>query len=147
MTFLLCDPGWCVSDVQNKWDDNTHTTPPYTDVMIIWIFYNNNRPAFFFSVYFILYCQIFYTIQYSSRNTVIPIYSIILLLYRFCLEHRFFFAFSEQMPSAFPSVPDVFLPRFLPSFFRRIGCSTPTTPRPLHRRNFCVLACDLRVQY
>ena len=26
MTFLLCDPGWCVhkSDVQNKWDDNTH---------------------------------------------------------------------------------------------------------------------------
>ena len=27
MTFLLCDPGWCVhkSDVQNKWDDNTHT--------------------------------------------------------------------------------------------------------------------------
>ena len=27
MSFLLCDPGWCVhkSDVQNKWDDNTHT--------------------------------------------------------------------------------------------------------------------------
>ena len=27
MTFLLFDPGWCVykSDVQNKWDDNTHT--------------------------------------------------------------------------------------------------------------------------
>ena len=27
VTFLLCDPGWCVhkSDVQNKWDDNTHT--------------------------------------------------------------------------------------------------------------------------
>ena len=25
---LLCDPGWCVhkSDVQNKWDDNTHNT-------------------------------------------------------------------------------------------------------------------------
>ena len=24
---FLCDPGWCVhkSDVQNKWDDNTHT--------------------------------------------------------------------------------------------------------------------------
>ena len=24
---ILCDPGWCVrkSDVQNKWDDNTHT--------------------------------------------------------------------------------------------------------------------------
>ena len=21
---LLCDPDWCVSDVQNKWDDNTH---------------------------------------------------------------------------------------------------------------------------
>ena len=30
MTFLLCDPGWCVhkkSDVQHKWDDNTHTHP------------------------------------------------------------------------------------------------------------------------
>ena len=27
MTFLLCDPGWYVHkpDVQNKWDDNTHT--------------------------------------------------------------------------------------------------------------------------
>ena len=27
MAFLLCDPGWYVhkSDVQNKWDDNTHT--------------------------------------------------------------------------------------------------------------------------
>ena len=27
MTFPLCDPGWSVrkSDVQNKWDDNTHT--------------------------------------------------------------------------------------------------------------------------
>ena len=28
MAFLLCDPGWYAqkSDVQNKWDDNTHTT-------------------------------------------------------------------------------------------------------------------------
>ena len=27
VTFLLCDPGWCVHkpDVQNKWDDDTHT--------------------------------------------------------------------------------------------------------------------------
>ena len=27
MTFLLCDPDWYVQkpDVQNKWDDNTHT--------------------------------------------------------------------------------------------------------------------------
>ena len=27
VAFLLCDPGWCVhkSDVQNKWDGNTHT--------------------------------------------------------------------------------------------------------------------------
>ena len=27
MSFLLCDPGWYVHkpDVQNKWDDNTHT--------------------------------------------------------------------------------------------------------------------------
>ena len=28
VTFLLCDPGWYVHkpDVQNEWDDNTHTT-------------------------------------------------------------------------------------------------------------------------
>ena len=28
VTFLLCDPGWCVhkSDVQSKWDDNTHSS-------------------------------------------------------------------------------------------------------------------------
>ena len=27
MTFLLCDPGWCIhkSDLQNKWDDSTLT--------------------------------------------------------------------------------------------------------------------------
>ena len=31
--FLLCDPGRCVhnSDVQNKWDDNTHTYTPWED--------------------------------------------------------------------------------------------------------------------
>ena len=37
-----------------------------------------------------------------------------------------------------------FLPRFLPSFFRRVGCSTPPTPRLLHRGHFCLLACALR---
>ena len=37
-----------------------------------------------------------------------------------------------------------FLPRFFPSFFRRVGCGTPTTPRLLHRRHFCLLACALR---
>ena len=37
-----------------------------------------------------------------------------------------------------------FLPRFLLSFFRRVGRSTPTTPRLLHRRHFCFLACALR---
>ena len=36
------------------------------------------------------------------------------------------------------------LPRFLPSFFRRVGCSTPTTPGLLHRQHFCLLACALR---
>ena len=25
MTFLLCDPGWYVHDVQNEWEENTHT--------------------------------------------------------------------------------------------------------------------------
>ena len=37
-----------------------------------------------------------------------------------------------------------FLARFLSSFFRRVGCSTPNTPRPLHRRHFCLLSCALR---
>ena len=37
-----------------------------------------------------------------------------------------------------------FLPRFLPSFFRRVGYGTPTTPRLLHRRYFCLLAYALR---
>ena len=37
-----------------------------------------------------------------------------------------------------------FLPRLLPSFFRRVGCGTPTTPRLLHHRHFCLLACALR---
>ena len=37
-----------------------------------------------------------------------------------------------------------FLPRFLPSFFRRVGYGTPTTHRFLHRRHFCLLACALR---
>ena len=37
-----------------------------------------------------------------------------------------------------------FLPMFLPSFFRRVWCGTPTTLRLLHRRHFCLLACALR---
>ena len=37
-----------------------------------------------------------------------------------------------------------FLPRFLPSFFRRVGYRPPTTPRLLHRRHFCLLAHALR---
>ena len=31
VTFLLCDPGWYVHDVQNEWEENTentHTLPP-----------------------------------------------------------------------------------------------------------------------
>ena len=36
------------------------------------------------------------------------------------------------------------LPRFLPSFLRRVGYGTPATPRPLHRRHFHLLACALR---
>ena len=37
-----------------------------------------------------------------------------------------------------------FLPRFLTSFFRRVGCGNPTTPRPVHRRHCCLLAIALR---
>ena len=37
-----------------------------------------------------------------------------------------------------------FLPRFLPSFFRRVGCGTPITPRLLHRRHVCLFPCALR---
>ena len=36
------------------------------------------------------------------------------------------------------------LPMFLPSFFKRVGCSTLNTPRLLHRRHFCLLARALR---
>ena len=32
---------------------------------------------------------------------------------------------------------------FLPSFFRRVGCGTPTTPRLLHHRHVCLLTCSL----
>ena len=36
MTFLLCDPGWYVHkpDVQNKWEENTHTYPDVWDSMM-----------------------------------------------------------------------------------------------------------------
>ena len=44
----------------------------------------------------------------------------------------------------FSSVSRCFLPRFLPSFFRRVGCGAPTTPRLLHSRHFCLLVCALR---
>ena len=37
-----------------------------------------------------------------------------------------------------------FLPWFLTSLFRRVGYGTPTSPRLLHRRHFCLLACALR---
>ena len=37
-----------------------------------------------------------------------------------------------------------FLPGSLPSFLRRVGCGNPTTPRLLHCRHFCLLACVLR---
>ena len=37
-----------------------------------------------------------------------------------------------------------FLPRFLLSFSRRVGCGNPTAPRILHRRHFCLRACALR---
>ena len=37
-----------------------------------------------------------------------------------------------------------FLPRFVPSFFRRVGCGSPTTPRLLHRRHCRLLARALR---
>ena len=42
------------------------------------------------------------------------------------------------------SLSSRFLPRFPPWFFRRGGCSIPTTPRILHSRLFCLLTCDLR---
>ena len=51
--------------------------------------------------------------------------------------------FSSKYPSPFTQF-QCFLPRFLPSFFRRVGCGNPTTPRLLHRRHCCLLACALR---
>ena len=37
-----------------------------------------------------------------------------------------------------------FLPKFLPSFFLRVGSSIPNTPRLLHRRRCFLLSCALR---
>ena len=51
---------------------------------------------------------------------------------------------SSLFPSECPPLLSRFLPRFPPWFFRRVGCSTPTTPRLLHSRLFCLLTCDLR---
>ena len=38
MTFLLCDPGWYVHkpDVQNKWDENTHTHTFWYTVVVVY---------------------------------------------------------------------------------------------------------------
>ena len=52
-------------------------------------------------------------------------------------------AFSEQIPSVSHSVPGVYPDSCLCSF----DCSTPTTPRLLHRRHFCLLAYNLCVFY
>ena len=56
-----------------------------------------------------------------------------------CFLRRFFRASAFRL-----SLSSRFLPRFPPWFFRRGGCSTPTTPRLLHSRLFCLLTCDLR---
>ena len=55
---------------------------------------------------------------------------------------RFFRANALRL--SLSSISSCFLHRFLPSFFWRVGCGTPTTPRVLHRRHFCLLACALR---
>ena len=56
---------------------------------------------------------------------------------------RFFRANALRL--SLSSMSGCFLPRlFLPSSFRRVGCGTPTTPRLLHRRHLCLLACALR---
>ena len=55
--------------------------------------------------------------------------------------HRLFRANALRLPL---SSSRCFLPRFLPSFFRRVGCGNPTTPRLLHHRRCRLLACALR---
>ena len=55
---------------------------------------------------------------------------------------RFFRA--KALRLSLSSMSRCFLPRFLPWFSRRVGCGTPTTPRLLHRRHVCLLACSLR---
>ena len=60
------------------------------------------------------------------------------------LSARFPRRFFRANTLRFPLNSSCFLPRFLPSFFRRVGYGTPTTPRLLHRRHCCLLACALR---
>ena len=55
---------------------------------------------------------------------------------RLCFPRRFFRANALRLSLS----SRCFVPRFLPSFFQRVGCSTPTTPRLLHRRHVCLLA-------
>ena len=55
---------------------------------------------------------------------------------------RFFRANALRL--SLSSMSGCFVTRFLPSFFRHVGCSTPTTPRLLHHRHVCLLACCLR---
>ena len=49
---------------------------------------------------------------------------------------RFFRA--KALRLSLSSMSRCFLPRFLPSFSRRVGCGTPTTPRLLHRQHVCL---------
>ena len=48
-----------------------------------------------------------------------------------CFPRRFFRANALRLQLS----SRCFLPRFLPSFLRCVGCGTPTTPRRLHRRH------------
>ena len=51
--------------------------------------------------------------------------------------------FSSKCPSPFTQF-QVFPTQVLASFFRRVGCGNPTTPRLLHYRHCCLLVCVLR---
>ena len=82
-------------------------------------------PEFF--VYYIYCCPVQQTTRSGISHSVI-----------------YFFLVGNQYAECEKQQQQRCLPRIMPSFFRRIGFSTPTTPRLLHRRLFCLRVCDLR---
>ena len=66
VTFLPCGPCWCVHkpDVQNKWDDNTHTERDLGGRVV-------NSPLFYFIFHFIVVLYITHKSDAVANNKVV----------------------------------------------------------------------------